>query len=367
MSETATSGTSLRQGNRSETSERSRRPVFVVGCHRSGTNLLYDNLLSAGGFAIYRGYLPLYKMLIPRFGHPRNPRNRQKIVDAWMRSKGFARTGLDAKHLSGRLMAECRSGGDFIRVVMDEMAGQQGVHRWAVYDPDDVLHIARIKADLPDALFIHIIRDGRDIALSLTKMGGYRPFPWNRLPRGLNETALYWQWMVRAGRTHGQQIPGDYIEVHYEDLVADPRRTLIAMGEFLDHDLDYERIQNIGLGRIRESNSSFLDEVGRTAETPVNRWKERLSTQEIAGIEAVIGYGLEEFGYRLASAPDQRNLSLWQGLRATSYPGLLAAKLWLKLHTPVGRLANLSALEISPPSDENHQSDANANRNPNAV
>ena len=328
--------------------ERNRRPVFVMGCHRSGTNLLYDTLLSAGGFAVYRGYLPIYKILIPRFGPLSNPTNRRKIIDAWMRSKGFARTGLDGSDLSTKLMAECRTGGDFIRIVMDEMAQEQGVQRWAVYDPDDVLHVPRIKADLPDALFIHIIRDGRDIALSLRKMGEYRPFPWSRRPRGLLETALYWNWMVDTGRRHGKQIPADYIEIHYEDLVTDPLRTLATLGQFLDHDLNYERIQNASLGRLRESNSSFRDEANRTRLKPVNRWKERLSGLEVAELEAVVGTGLEESGYPLTSPIEKRRLSLRQRWLAAAYPRFLDAKLWLKLNTLVGRFANLSALELSP-------------------
>jgi Sulfotransferase family len=326
-----------------------------MGCHRSGTNLLYDTLLSAGGFAVYRGYLPIYKILIPRFGHPSNPRSRARIVNAWMRSKGFARTGLDASDLSSKLMAGCRTGGDFIRIVMDEMARQQGVNRWAVYDPDDVLHVPRIKADLPDALFIHIIRDGRDIALSLMKMGEFRPFPWSRQPRGLLETALYWEWMVHTGRRHGQQIPGDYIEVHYEDLVTDPRRTLATLGRFLDHDLDYERIQNTGLGRLRESNSSFREEAAQTRENPVNRWKERLSDQEIAGLEGLVGPSLEESGYQLTTTVENRRPSLRHKWLAAAYPRFLDAKLWLKLHTPVGRFSNLSALELSPPPRQKHE------------
>src|SRR5579863_9772580 len=99
--------------------ERRTRPVFVIGCHRSGTNLLYDTLLSAGGFAIYRGYLPVYKMLIPRFGGLRRPSSRKKIVETWLKSKGFRRSGLDVQQLTTKLMAECRNGGDFIRIVMD--------------------------------------------------------------------------------------------------------------------------------------------------------------------------------------------------------------------------------------------------------
>src|ERR1700678_3724511 len=99
--------------------ERKARPVFVMGCHRSGTNLLYDTLLSAGGFAVYRGDLPIYKILMPRFGDPGNPRNLRRIVGTFMRSKGFTCTELDAAQLSGKLMAECRTGGAFIRIVMD--------------------------------------------------------------------------------------------------------------------------------------------------------------------------------------------------------------------------------------------------------
>src|SRR4029077_21272258 len=69
---------------RDVTTERKRRPVFVMGCHRSGTNLLYDTLLSAGGFAVYRGFLPLYEILIPRVGSPKNASNRAKIIETWM-------------------------------------------------------------------------------------------------------------------------------------------------------------------------------------------------------------------------------------------------------------------------------------------
>ena len=350
MSETMAASASGQQVGKDAGSARSRRPVFVMGCHRSGTNLLYDTLLSAGGFAVYRGYLPIYKILIPKFGHPSNPRSRAKIVETWMRSKGFAPSGLDAAQLSSKLMADCRTGGDFMRIVMDEVARQQGVQRWAVYDPDSVLHVPRIKADLPDALFVHIIRDGRDIALSLMKMGEFRPFPWSRQARGLLETAIYWEWMVQTGRRHGQKIPGDYIEVHYEDLVGDPRRTLATLGQFLDHDLDYERIQTASLGRLRESNSSFRDEAQQNRENPVNRWKERLSDQEVADLEALIGPSLEASGYCLTTPAEKRRVSLRNRWLAAAYPQFLATKLWLKQHTPIGRLANVSSLEVSEPS-----------------
>ncbi len=327
--------------------ERRRYPVFVVGCHRSGTNLLYDTLLSAGGFAVYRGYLPIYKMLTPRFGKLDKAENRKKIVNTWLRSKGFRRSGLHAEQLTAKVLGECRTGGDFIRIIMDEIARNQNVLRWAVYDPDNVLYIPKIKADIPRALFVHIIRDGRDIALSLKKMGGFTPFPWDRRPRSLCETALYWEWMVRKGRHYGRKIPADYIEVRYEDLVCDPRRTLATLGQFLDHDLDYDRIQSTGLGRLRESNSSFREEEGQTARRPVNRWKERLSREEVASIEAVVGECLEELAYPLTTSEQERKPGLREEWMRAIYPSFLDAKLWLKLKTPMGKFTNLSSLELA--------------------
>jgi LPS sulfotransferase NodH len=325
--------------------ERKRRPVFVVGCHRSGTNLLYDTLLSAGRFALYRGYLPIYEILLPHFGSLGNPRNRERIVDTWMQSKGFRRAGLEPGSISSRLRAECRNGGDFLRIVMDEIAQSQGAQRWALYDPDSVLNMAQIKRELPDALFVHIIRDGRDIALSLMKMGGYRPFPWRRQQRGLLETALYWDWTVHKGRQSGLRIPQDYIEVHYEELVAQPRAVLARLGDFLDHDLDYERIQKTGLGRLRESNSSFRGDEKET-QNPVNRWKEKLSHSQVVELEALIGTSLEKFGYPLTVDPTERRIGLRWKCLASVYPSLLSTKHWLKLSTPAGRLADLSALEL---------------------
>jgi hypothetical protein len=316
-----------------------------MGCHRSGTNLLYDTLLSAGGFAVYRGYLPVYKMLIPRFGSLAKIENRKKAMEAWVRSKGFRRSGLDAEQVTVKVLEECRTGGDFIRIVMSEIARSQNVARWAVYDPDNLLYVPSIKADIPEALFIHIIRDGRDVALSLSKMGGFKPLFWDREAKALLPTAVYWEWMVRKGRQYGLRVPADYLEVRYEELVSEPRATLKELGEFLDHDLDYDRIRRACLGRLRESNSSFSEE--KDQRSPVNRWREKLSSHEVTSVEAMIGEYLEELGYPLSSPREARKSGLREKFVRASYFNLLNTKLWLKTRTPAGRLANLEALELS--------------------
>jgi hypothetical protein len=317
-----------------------------VGCHRSGTNLLYDTLLSAGGFAVYRGYLPVYKVLIPRCGPLDNAANRAKAIALFLRSKGFRRSGLEAAELSAKLQQDVRTGGDFLRIVMDGIRHAQGATRWAVYDPDYVLHMPRIKRDLPAALFLHIVRDGRDIALSLSKMGGFRPFPWSSEARGLLETAVYWQWVVRKGRSFGQTIPHSYLEIRYEELVQQPQLTLARISKFVDQDLDHGRIQSAGMGRLKDSNSSFLAEAGASSQNPVNRWKERLSREEVASIEALVGDCLEDLGYPLVSTAVERRLKIGQRVMQAFYPHFLDGKLWAKLQTPVGRFSNLSVLEL---------------------
>jgi hypothetical protein len=328
---------------------RKHSPVFVMGCHRSGTNLLYDMLLSAGGFAIYRGSLPVFETLIPRFGSMESRNNREKLLQTWLRSKGFRRTGLDAEPLSSRILNDCRSGGDFIRIVMDAVAEHQGVARWAAYDPDNVLHVERLKASIPDALFLHIIRDGRDIALSLKKMGGFSPLPWDRSEtNSLVATALYWEWMVRNGRNHGRRFPSDYLEIHYEELTTNPRDVLQRVGSFLDHDLDYDRIQSTGLGRLSETNSSFRDEAVESKEklNPLGRWRERLARTDVAAIEAAVGECLEETGYALSLPEAERRPGMRQSAKRALYRNYLNTKMWLKLNTAAGRKVNLSVLEL---------------------
>jgi hypothetical protein len=333
-------------------SDRKHAPVFVMGCHRSGTNLIYDMLLSSGGFAIYRGYLPIYKKLIPRFGSMESRANREKILATWLRSKGFRRCGLDPGPLSARLLNECRTGGDFIRIVMDSVAESQELRRWALYDPDNVMHLEQVKRDIPNAIFLHIIRDGRDIALSLKKMGGFTPLPWDRGPTdSLVATSLYWEWMIRQGRARGSKFPGDYIEIRYEDLIANPRETLAKVGGFIDHDLDYDRIQRAGLGRLSETNSSFREEAATEKIKPLGRWKERLARADVAAIEATVGECLEENGYQLSLPAAERQRKLRQSWMRGMYPAFFDGKLWLKVHTPFGRFANLSTLELEEESE----------------
>jgi len=80
---------SVEQGQMSGSTEIAAKcgaPVFVVGCPRSGTTLLYHMLLSSGGFAVYRAESNVFNLLSPRFGDLGVRKNRQRLMNIWLRT-----------------------------------------------------------------------------------------------------------------------------------------------------------------------------------------------------------------------------------------------------------------------------------------
>ncbi len=324
---------------------RSKSPVFVLGCPRSGTTLLYHMLLSAGDFAVYRAESNVFNLLVPRFGDLRSPRNRERLLEQWLRSKLFRVSGLDANEIAAKLKAECRSGGDLLRILMEEIARKQGVERWADCTPDHLLYIPEIKRQIPHALIVHIIRDGRDVALSYVTQGWSFPLPWDRCEHHA-VAGLYWDWIVRKGREHGRKLGVDYQEVFFEDLVNKPRETLLRLSEFVGQDLDYERIQKVGIGSVSEPNSSFVAESGNQEFHPVGRWKDKLTPAQLVRFESLVGDLLQELGYSLSAARGEAHESFYVERMRKTYQLMFRAKHWLKNQTPLGRFIDLGTMEI---------------------
>jgi len=316
------------------TKDRGNAPVFVLGCGRSGTTLLYHMILSAGGFAVYRAESNVINLLQPRFGNLSIRRNREKLMDAWINSKLFRVSGLNADEIRNKVLQECRNGGDFLRIIMGGMARHQGVRRWADCTPEHLLYMSRIKETIPDALIIHIIRDGRDVALSTDKLGYIKRAPWDKMP-SVMVAGLYWEWMVRRGREDGRKLAKDYLEIRFEDLVTEPRATLAKLGGFIDHDLDYDRIQQVGIGSVSEPNTSFKANDGNF--NPVGRWKQGFSPQSLEMFEGLVGETLKELEYPLATDAMRLDDARLKRMRSL-YRQYFNCKLYLKAKTPLGKL-----------------------------
>ena len=233
-------------------------------------------------------------------------------------------------------MAECRNGGDFLSIIMEQMARKQGVERWADTTPEHLLHLHRIKETIPNALIIHIIRDGRDSALSTERQGYIRRLPWDKTP-SVMVAGVYWEWMVNKGRKDGRDLGADYTEVRFEELVGSPRETLARLGSFIDHNLDYDRIQKTGIGSVSAPNTSFA-EVSSETFNPAGRWKNSYTPENLAMFEGLVGGTLEELGYELGTTDRTAlNRASLKRMRAT-YRKYFDSKLYLKAKTPLGKL-----------------------------
>jgi hypothetical protein len=328
---------------------RSKAPVFVLGCGRSGTKFLYHTLLSAGGFAVYHAESNAFNLLGLRFGNLASRSNRRQLLDAYYTSKLFQRTGLSPTDIDQPVMEDCRNAGDFLRIVMEAIAHKQGVNRWAESTPLHLLYLPLIKKVIPDALVIHIIRDGRDVTASLHRIGWIRPFFWDR-SRAFLVPAVFWRWIVSKGRRYGQAMAGDYIEVHYEELVQNPRESLARIGQFIEHDLDYDRIQQVALGSVQNPNSSFRGDGKETEAATIGRWKRMFTPPQVRDIESSLGALLVDTGYALETPPAEQRSSPAVRFMNFLYPLYFDLKLWLKSDTPLARIADKGRMGI-PESD----------------
>ena len=324
-----------------------RRPVFVVGCPRSGTTLLYSLLVAAGGFAVYRKETYVYD-LAPRFPDLTTTRSQQRFMRQFLQGYLGKVPGLDVEPFVRTALGQCRTPGEFLPLLMNAISSAQQMERWIEATPAHVKYLHEIKRTVPDALFVHVIRDGRDCALSIESQGWIPTLPWDR-GRRLGVAALFWEWMVRMGRTYGRDHPADYCELRFEDLIADPRATLQTVARFIDHDLDYDRIRQNPVHAMKVPNTSFREERGHSDFNPVGRWKATDSREDVRLVEMLVGPFLEQLGYALAySTPAERRQVRVRLMRAL-YMRHFATKHWLKAHTPLGRFTTSTSVWAEQP------------------
>ena len=308
---------------------RQEAPVFVVGCPRSGTTLLYDMLLSSGGFAKYPAESNVFNLLQPRFGSLGQLKNRKRLLEIWLESKLFKAAALDGDDLVERFSG-CKSTGDFLEIFMGAIQQQQNVHRWADNSPEELLYLTEIKSQIPDALILHIVRDGRDVALSLSRKKGFlRPFPWKE-KESFFGAGLYWEWIVTKGRAQGRLFPSDYLEIRFEDLVLKTEPALRQLSDFLQQNLDLQHIKENAFGSVGNPNTSFRSELKCGEFNPVGRWRTAVPLPEVLKLESCIGPLLNDYKYdsartclALSTQAKLKNLRLL-------YRGFFNSKLWYK-------------------------------------
>lgn len=303
-------------------------PVFIVGAPRSGTTLLYHMLLSTGRFARYHAESLAFDLIEPRFQRLKTPAAREAFLDEWTQGFLFERSGFEKAEFERLIRERCRDTADFLRILMEGIAHRQGVSRWAECTPTHALHLDRIVSAFPGARIIHVIRDGRDVALSLARQQWVRPIPLDRVDSRV-PAGLYWDWIVNTARRRGRSIGSAYMEIRFEDLVQSPQKTLDQLGPHIGETLDWDAIQAQGVGTVKQPNTSFPEDAGQSS--PVERWR-TLDSEELAPLEHHLSTSLQALGYPVSETPRPIGASL----RRKIYLTFLTLKQQLRTRTLLG-------------------------------
>ena len=224
------------------------------------------------------------------------------------------RFGIDA----GRLQDwQCgvRSQAEFVDRFRAACLASAGKAVWADKTPENVRRFGFVRRHFPQARFVHVIRDGRDVACSLRRQS------WMKLreragPLAIAQCAAYWAERVSAGR----QMRGHprYIEVRYEDLVRQPEPTLRHLLGFLGVEWSDRILQTDIAACEPASGPIFASSLGR--------WQRELTSREVAALETVSGSLLCELGY--AAEPNRMGAQPTGAGRRRPMGSRLPSKYW---------------------------------------
>ena len=307
-------------------------PVLVLGVRRSGTTLLRVMLDRHSQLAV-----PDETYFLPQLAdrHWRNldpgrfVDDVRRVVD-WDISFDEVRATLHDDMTVGQA----------IGTVYAVYAEERGKRRWGDKTPMYMQNLRLLERLFPDALFVHLIRDGRDAAVSFLGMPeGIVTETWAH-PRSAAGFACEWRAQVKAAQVLGRRVgPQRYLEVRYEELVADVEAGLRRICELAQ--LEYEPGMAEYAGKVDVSAKPHQQRLRQPPTTGVRDWRKQMPAADVAAFEHVAGDLLDELGYETSAATDaagRLRLASYTA-RALAWRGasfaLRRSFLWRRRHPPL--------------------------------
>jgi hypothetical protein len=309
--------------------------VLVLGVRRSGTTLLRVMLDRHSELAV-----PDESYFVPQLAdrHFRHV-DPDEFVDDLRRIDTLAEWDVPLEKVRARL-TERMPIGAAIGTVYAVYAEERGKARWGDKTPMYMQNLRLLERLFPDALFVHLIRDGRDAALSFLSMPkGLMTETWMQ-PRDVSAFAGQWRAEVKAAQRLGRRV-GDrrYLEVRYEDLVGDVEQVLRRISTFAR--LSYEHDMADYVGNVDVSSKPHQQSLKRPPTAGLRDWRLQMSPHDVGAFDRVAGDLLAELGYesherpgvagRLRRASYSTRAAAW---RAASF-GLRRSPLWRRRHPPL--------------------------------
>lgn len=312
-------------------------PLFVLGVRRSGTTLLRVMLDRSSQLAV-----PDESYFVPQLAH-RHPRrvDPAAFLEDVRRISTLAEWKLPPAAVAERLRPGMTTG-EAIGAIFAAYAGLQGKARWGDKTPLYMQYLPLLERTFPDALFVHLVRDGRDVALSfLSVPRGIMTEGWGH-PTDAAGFARLWRTEVTAARALGRRVgSGRYLELRYEDLVREPADELRRICAFAG--IEYEQGMLEYVGRSESARKPHQQRLNQPPTQGVRDWRSELAPADEAAFEGTAGDLLAALGYetrlsgnrstraRLELARYDATTSAWRGVGYV----MQRSPLWRRRHPPL--------------------------------
>ena len=273
-------------------------PLLILGVRRSGTTLLRVMLDRHSQLAV-----PDESYFVPQLA---DRHLRRVEPDAFIDDLRRIDTLADWNVPLDKVRTRLRPGmavGEAIATVYAVYAEEQGKPRWGDKTPMYMQNLRLLARLFPDAHFVHLIRDGRDAALSFLAMPrGIVTETWMH-PRTPADFAAQWRIEAAAARRLGRRVGPRYLEVRYEDLVADVEAVLRRICDFAR--LEYEPAMADYAGNVDVSAKPHQQRLTQPPTKGVRDWRTQMPSNDVAAFEHVAGDLLRELGYETSRGPDR--------------------------------------------------------------
>ncbi|MBQ0720401.1 MAG: sulfotransferase [Gammaproteobacteria bacterium] len=286
-----------------------KAPIFIVGAPRSGTTLLQYMLRSHPSITIPTGeshfFIPLFRQE-SEYGDLRQINNIRRVLERmYQQSAHFLDTDLhgikfDIEKLANTLHQQQPSSmAQLIAALFELNAAGENALRWGEKTPYYVLHMKLLLDKFPGAQFIHLIRDGRDCALSMfERKHDFRVY-------NTFFAAKYWEMYVEIGKETGREIgTANYHEIRYEDLLENPKTVMASICHFLGEDYSDSLV-----------NFEKSGEAGKTPllQKPIQKsnqakWRNQMTPKQIRMFDRTVADSLRNCNYPVTT--DAEALSL---------------------------------------------------------
>lgn len=227
----------------------------------------------------------------------------EEMMEWVVQHRRFPKLGLSHEAIC-KAADSSRTYGEFASALYAEYGRLHGKSLSGEKTPRYVRYLPLLHSIYPWVKIIHLIRDGRNVALSTLEWarngnkGPGRFRLWGKSPVGA--CALWWRWQVSSGRLDGADLgPQHYLEPRYEDLVEKPEKTLRQVTGFLQLEFAPEML-SFYEGRVRYDKQLSAKSAWLPPTLGLRNWQSEMQEQDVELFEAIAGDVLTTAGYERA-------------------------------------------------------------------